>query len=283
MARRAKRGIISDVVVVSDLHCGCRFGLCPPGPIDLDDGSYTPSRMQQVVWGYWTEFWDDWVPHVTGGRPYAVVLNGDAVDGRHHNTTTQISQDLDVQKSIALLVLKPVVEACEGRFYMVRGTEAHVGPSAEIEKSLARELKAVPDETRQRARFELWLRIGGKSLVHFLHHIGTTSSAHYEGTALTKELNEAYLEAAKWGEEPPAAIVRSHRHRDYVTRINTKTGYAYCIVTAGWQLKSPLAYRIAMARTSTPSIGGLALIQGDEDFYPREKVWKIQRPTEVRL
>ncbi|HUT57511.1 MAG TPA: hypothetical protein VNA25_06630 [Phycisphaerae bacterium] len=274
---------ISNVIVVSDTHCGCRMGLCPPEVSFDDGGGYTASPLQLKTWAWWTEFWDEWVPHITRGQPYAVVVNGDMIEGRHHNATTQISANLADQSKIAESVFGTIVQRCDKRFYVVRGTEAHTGPSAETEEALAGKLDAVPDELGNHSRWELWMRIGGRSLVHFLHQIGTTSSAHYEATALTKELNETYLEAAKWALEPPAAVVRSHRHRDYITRINTHAGYAYCIVTAAWQLKTPLTHRMAMSRTSAPTIGGLALIQGDEDFYPREKVWKIDRPREVTI
>ncbi len=43
-------------------------------------------------------------------------------------------------------VLAPIVELCEGRFYMTRGTRAHVGPSGVEEERLAKRLGAKPNE-----------------------------------------------------------------------------------------------------------------------------------------
>jgi len=48
---------INNLIVVSDIHCGCKLGLCPPGDIPLDEGFYRASVLQQKVWGWWTEFW----------------------------------------------------------------------------------------------------------------------------------------------------------------------------------------------------------------------------------
>ena len=129
---------IRNVVFVSDLHCGCRLGLCPPGPVPIDDAAaYMPSRYQAATWAMWEEFWTRWVPEYCHNEPYAVVINGDTTDGVHHGTVTQISQNLADQFAIAHRILKPIADQAAGRFYMIRGTEAHVGPSGQEEERLA--------------------------------------------------------------------------------------------------------------------------------------------------
>jgi hypothetical protein len=250
---------VTNWVVVSDLHCGCQLGLCPARGVRLDGGGrYEPSPLQRTMWAWWLDLWTTWLPQVTRGEPWGVIVNGDTTDGRHHGSTTQISQNLSDQAAIAYEVLAPVALKCEGRLYMVRGTEAHVGPSAEEEEALAQRLGAIPDDAGNRARYELWKRIGPR-LVHVLHHIGSTSSAGYEATAVHRELVEAYAEAGRWREDPPDAIVRSHRHRYLETRLGGAAGNAIAVVTPGWQLKTPFAYKIAGARQSRPQLGGIVL------------------------
>jgi len=269
-------------VVVSDLHCGCTLGLCPPKVQLDDDNIYKPSSIQRKIWKYWQSFWQDWVPSVcvdrkTGKpRPFGVIVNGDTIDGRHHGATTQISQNLMIHARIAKTILEPIVSLCGGRFYMIRGTEAHVGPSAENEEQLARELGAIPNEFGQYARWELWKKIGG-GLVHILHHIGTTGSQAYEATAVHKELVEEFAEAGRWQEQPPDIIVRSHRHRCMHTHIPTDTGEAIAVVTPGWQAKTPFTWRMAGGRLSPPQFGGVIIAQGDEELYIRTKTWTIGR------
>ena len=255
----------------------------PPQEVPLDGGgTYNPSKFQRIVASWWDEFWGEWVPEVTEGQPFGVVINGDALDGVHHNSTTQISHNRADQQNIALALLKPVAELCEGRLLMVRGTEAHVGQSGEDEERLARALDAIPDENGCRSRNEIWMRVGER-LVHCLHHIGVSGSAHYSHTALSKELSEIYYESARWAEEAPGAVVRSHRHRPDEVRISTSKGYSYCFVTAGWQLKTPFAYKVPGARISPPQIGGSVIIQGPKDFYTRHQAWKLSRPKVVTL
>ncbi|MBU1235025.1 MAG: hypothetical protein KKC77_19230, partial [Proteobacteria bacterium] len=173
---------INNCIVISDIHAGCQFGLCPD-EVELDGGGYyKSSKYQKFLLKCWYSFWDDWVPKVTRGEPYCVVLNGDALDGRHHGATTQVSQNLADQHNIAAYLLKPIVEKCDGRFYFIRGTEVHTGQSSENEEKLAKELKAIKDENGRYSRNELYLRVG-KCLAHFNHHIGVTGSLAHESTA----------------------------------------------------------------------------------------------------
>jgi len=54
---------VNNLVVVSDTHCGCRLGLCPPGGVFMDEGGmYKPSKLQRKIWKMWREFWDEFVP-----------------------------------------------------------------------------------------------------------------------------------------------------------------------------------------------------------------------------
>ncbi len=280
---------VNNLVIVSDTHINCQLGLCGPKPIRLDEGgTYRASPLQRKVYRMWREFWDVWVPKACHGEPFAVVLNGDATEGiGHHGSTHQISHNAKDQFGMALGLLRPVVKLCPGRFYMTRGTEAHVGPSSVEDERLAQALGAVPDKQGRHARYHLRIRIG-RGLVDVMHHIGTTSTSSYESTALMKELAEAYTEAARWGRKPPNVVVRSHRHRHLEVRVSTtntgiharhskKPGYGIVFTTAGWQLKTPFVFRTG-SRQTVPQIGGSLIRQGDVDLYSRHWVQSMEPP-----
>ncbi len=279
-----------SLIVVSDTHAGCRLALVDPAGAYMDGGGrYLPSKFQLQMWKLWREFWDEWVPEVTKGDPYDVVHNGDAIDGVHHNSTTQISHNLEDQQRIAEGVLRPVVETCKrmgGTYYHIRGTEAHVGQSGEYEERLARSLGAKPNAEGQYARWDLWKRVGTATkrvpapLVHLLHHVGTTSSAAHESSAVNAEMTASYVEAARWGREPPDFIVRSHRHRSIAVDLNSAKGYAAAIVTPAWQGKTPFTFKIPGARLSEPQVGGVVIRQGNEEFYYRRWVRTFDRSAE---
>ena len=274
------------LIVISDTHCGCRVGLFPPEPMRVDGGGqYVPSDFQLKMWSLWRSFWDEWVPEVTKKEPYDIVHNGDAIDGVHHRSTTQISQNIEDQRRIAERCLEREVERCQkkgGTYYHIRGTEAHVGQSGEFEETLARNLGAKPNKEKQHARFDLWKRVGQSCLVHLLHHVGTTSSAAHEASAVNAELTAMYVEAARWRKEPPDFIVRSHRHRSIAVDLNSAKGYAAAIVTPAWQGKTPFTWKIPGARVSEPQLGGIMIREGDEEHYYRRKVWSFDRSPEER-
>ena len=214
---------INNIVVISDPHCGCQFGLCPAKVKKDGGGWYYPSAMQKKVWRAWEEWWGELVPKFTKGEPYALVINGDILDGVHHGAKTQISQNLTIQSRIAKEALIPILDnkMC-AEYYHIRGTEAHVGKSAELEESLAEELGAVVDEeTGNFSRWEMWMRLD-KALIHFSHHIGATSSSAYESTAVYKELVEMFNESGRWKDEPPDVVVRCLSEN---TEVLTKTGW----------------------------------------------------------
>lgn len=280
--KRLSKVPLSNLIVISDLHCGCRLGLCPPS-VSLDDGArYKSTPIQEDVWGKWLEFWQVWVPQVTRNEPYAVVLNGDAIDGVHHKAVTQITHNLTDQARIAKRILKSIVEECEGRYYHLRGTETHVGASGQEEERLAEELAAIQDKEGRHARWELWVEVGN-GLVHLTHHIGIAGSLAYETSAVQKELEQAFVEASRWGNRHPDVIVRSHRHRNIETRIQTANGFATACTTAGWQAKTPYVYKIVGGRQALPQIGGTLVRAGDEDIYTRHRLWNLKRPDTEKI
>ncbi len=278
---------IRSLIVISDTHAGCRLALYNPHDrIRLDDGGfYQPSEFQERLWVLWRDFWDEWVPTVTRGEPYDIVHNGDVIDGVHHGSTTQISQNILDQKRIAVATLKPEVDKCHlmgGSFFSIRGTGAHVGQSSVFEEEVATLLDARPNSLGQHSRWDLWKRVGGKdgALVHLLHHIGTTSSAAHESSAVNAELTAEYVEAARWGRKPPDYIVRSHRHRSIAVDLDSSRGYAAGIVTPAWQGRTPFAWKIPGARICEPQFGGILIRRGDEEHYYRRRVYTMDRTAE---
>jgi len=264
-------------VFINDLHVGCQMGLCPPKAKLDGGGTYSPNKIQKVIYSYWKEWWSKWVPKFADG-PFGIVINGDMVDGVHHRSTHQWTHNMEDQGRAAYEILAPVCARAE-KVFVIRGTEAHDGVSGEEAESLAKRLGAVKDAAGNHARFELWLKIGS-GLVHALHHVGTSGSSSYESTAVHRELVEAFQEAGRWGERPPDMIVRAHRHRYLKTEISSEHGSATAVVVPGWQAKTPFAWRIPGARQSPPQFGGIVVREGDDatgDLYVRRKIWAIGR------
>lgn len=277
--------LISNVVVVSDTHAGCQLAICPP-EVHLDEGGvYTASALQRKLFELWSHFWDVFVPEATKGEDFVVVHNGDIVDGFHHQAKTLITINLHDQAIIAEELMGPVLAnpRCRG-YYQVRGTEAHVGKSAENEEGIARTLGAIRNNYGKSARWDLRLTIGDnqgtKKKLHFLHHIGTTGSQAYEATAIHKELVESLIEASRWGEMAPDMIIRSHRHRYLKTEMAGTRGMISAFATPCWQGKTPFAWKIPGARLSSPQFGGVVIRVAHGELFTRTMV-EVPGPSPI--
>ena len=271
-----------SLVVVSDFHCGCQLGLIMPEGVQLEGGGhYEPNIVQKTMWQWWLEFWDKFVPFVTRGESYDVLVNGDTIDGEHHGTTSLIANNKAIQRKIARPILERIKSKCRN-LYIVKGTGVHDGEAAQDIEDLAKEVGAIPDKvTGQYSRWELWYRLDGEQpnvIVHALHHIGGGGSTHYETSAPTAEIVSEYVEAAQMAELPPVFVIRSHRHRFTATSLPCKNGTAWSIVTPAWQGKTAFAHKIAGARVSQPQFGGVVLRNGDEEVYFRRFWRKLSRP-----
>ena len=271
------------IVVVSDIHCGCQMGLMPPDGATIEGGGLvTPSSFQKYIYDIWRYFWDKWVPDITEGEPYDVVINGECIDGVHHKSTTQWSQNLSDQTAAAVRLLRPIVERCKGRVFLIRGTEAHSGKSGCEDERCGRELAKYGNIAKTKdgfySRYDLWKNLGG-GLVHFTHHIGATGSAAYESTAPHKEITEAFIEAGRWDQRPPDVVVRSHRHRHIIDLMATTRGNAFAVVTPGWQGKTPFTHKIAGGRSTQPQFGGIVLTWATKEklIYERHYVRRLER------
>lgn len=271
---------VRRLVVISDTHCGCAMGLCPPSFALDDGGEYQASRLQRVVWGWWEEFWGEFVPHATRGEPYAIVHNGDVIDGSHHKGTTQITHNIGTQRRIAEVCLRPHITRAAA-YYHIRGTEVHIGQSGEDEEAVARALGAKPDGEGRHAQWEFRATIGNR-LIHFTHHISTSTSPYAESGGLMREIVNMYVECGQSGDRPVDLIVRSHRHRTMEVTVPGKHGKCTAIATPAWQLKTPYVFRTG-ARLTQPQIGGVVISLVDDELFTRTFVKRITPPKEVRL
>ncbi len=276
----------SAVIAVSDLHVASTFGLCPPRGMHLDGGGrYEPSKFQAGLYKAWRHFWDEFVPYtVRDYRIAAVVVNGDAIEGIHHNRTGIVGTTLTEMENAAVQLLEPIRDVAE-RFFFVRGTEAHAGAMAESEEAIAKRLGAVPTETGESSHWQVRIRPrGSHTLFHFAHHIGVTSSAAYETSAPMREMIATFVEAAQWEQGLPDVVVRSHRHRFTLVPLpGAKDGVyrrRYLAITPGWQLKTPHAERIDRMRM--PHVGGIVFLVEDGKCNVVEKLYPLPEPEPIQ-
>ena len=268
------------IVAISDIHAGSTFALLPPHGVELDDGQVVlPNKYQSALWECWLDFWSHHVPTITKGYDKkAVVINGDLIDGVHHRTIALVSNSWEVQEKLATEILSPLPRHV-GPTYVVRGTEAHSDVGAQSEERIARAIGAKKLDGHCSV-YQLWIEAEGV-LIQFAHHVGTTSSAAYESSALMREMVAGLVEAGQFNKKLPSLFVRSHRHRYCEVSVPAAEGKKTCIVTPGWQLRTP--YIEKWDRMRLPHIGGLVILIENGHYEVHTKLYPLPEPEPVRL
>jgi hypothetical protein len=254
------------VAKTSDQHAGSTLGLCPPEGVRVDDDSeYRPSKAQRWTWERWTGFWKEVadVRKQLGAELYC-VYNGDAVEGDHHNTSQIISRNPEPQTYITERVFG--VPQSPDKVFVVRGTEAHVGPAASSEELLAKRLKAQRTPNKTWSWWHLRMEVHGVRL-DFQHH-GRVGTRPWTKTSAPGSLAlEIFYEHARRGIPHPHIAVRSHRH---VYADSYDAHPTRVIGLPAWQLKTAHAHKVAPE--SIADIGGVFTViypDGKYDVHPR--------------
>lgn len=267
---------MKTITVVSDLHIGSSVGLCDESGFQLSDGGvYLGSKFQNAIWKAWQSFFSFANSISANAEKKILIINGDLVDGAHHNTVALATNNIESQEDAAIRMLQPVTKDFDMTF-VTRGTEAHTQPGAQSDERIAKGIGAVKDEIGQYSRWQLWLDVDNV-IFNIAHHIGTTSSAAYESSAVMREMVAGLVEAGQWGQRLPDVMIRSHRHRFIGLMIPSINGMIQGIVTPGWQLRSPYVERIDRMRM--PHIGGVVFCVEDGACQIRQKLFPVQTAT----
>lgn len=247
-----KRPIV--LAVTSDIHCGSTLAAVPAEGVLLDNGDrYLPSKASLWMWNNWALFWSEVKDHVAAtGAELWNVFNGDLTEGNHHGTTQIVSGNPESQAYLLERVFGVAQAAKPSHTFVVRGTEAHVGPSGATEEAFARGLGAERTPEGKWSFFHLRLQPHGV-LMDFQHHPSTKGNLPWTAPAAVQRLAfRIWTEHTLRGLEPPKLAIRSHTH---VTRDSGDAFPTRAIITPSWQLKTAHAHKVAA--DAIADVGGL--------------------------
>jgi hypothetical protein len=192
-------------IILADLHCGHRYGLCPPqwqlG--DTEDHEYQKSQIwESKTWDWYTKV----IAEI--GRVDHCIINGDAIDGSGGSSggTELITSDRHHQVKIAQDCLS-IIQAEKWTF--VRGTPYHTGDIEDFEDILA-------EGFGTHAQDHAWLEYSG-CVVDIKHHIGSTSVPRNVPPSLSRESVWNLLWAEHKLQPKSNVFIRSHLHKYYFT------------------------------------------------------------------
>lgn len=264
----AKRKAAKDrpllIAVTSDLHCGSTVALCAP-EIHLDDGGeYRASKAQLWLWAKWQEFWKKAEAKRRAlDATFYQLYNGDVTEGDHHKTTQILSANPTAQAAVVNEVMRVPLALKPDGLVFVRGTEAHVGPSAAFEERIALGLKkdgwpVVTDGVTGNASHWHWTMEHQGVRLDFAHHgkFGTRPSTKMN-TVLALAF-DIFTRAAMDGRPHPHLAVRSHMHQygDTATSYPTRL-----IQMPAWQLATAYIHRLNPGAIA--DVGGILITIAD--------------------
>lgn len=255
------------LAVTSDQHCGSTVALCPPR-IQLDDGGeYVASKAQQWIWQRWEGFWGrvrDTVRQHRGAK-LIQAFNGDLTEGDHHKTTQILSGNPTAQAAVVNAAMKVPLALKPDAIFVIRGTEAHVGPSAAFEERIALGLKkdgwpVQPEHgTGNAAHWHVALDLDGFR-VDIAHHGRMGQRPWTKGNVVLNLAAEIFYQHAAAGRPHPHLAIRSHLHQFF------DTGHAHptrLVQMPAWQLATAYIHRIAP--NAIADVGGLiAVVRGGQ-------------------
>ncbi len=264
----SKRPVI--VAITSDIHAGSTLGACPADGVRLDDGGmFMPSKPQ--VWLH--ECMQDYWATVAKARKelkagLTVVYNGDLFDGpAHHGTPQCISSHPEPQMYLATTLFGIAKALVPDKTYIVRGTEAHVGPAGATEEAFAAMIGA--EKNHDAHRYSWWhlrLNVNGTRF-DFQHHPSTKGTVPWTAAAgVAREAFRVWTEHKEKDLDHPHIVIRSHTH---VHRDSFDAHRSRAIITPAFQLKTSFGHKVASA--SIADIGGIYIICYPDGTYDVRK------------
>lgn len=252
------------LAITSDQHCGSTVALCPP-KIQLDDGGeYHASKAQLWLWDRWQAFWQ-YAEQVRRRHDayFIQIYNGDLTEGDHHKTTQILSGNPTAQASVVNAVLKVPLALKPDGIVGIRGTEAHVGPSAAFEERIFLGLKkdgwpVRVDEVTGNASHWHWTFAHQGVRLDIAHHGKFGSRPSTKMNTVIALACDIFTRAAIDGRDYPHLAVRSHMHQF------GDTGSAYptrLIQMPAWQLATAYIHRLNPGAIA--DVGGIIVTIAD--------------------
>lgn len=187
------------ILILSDLHCGHRYGLAHP--------EQCVNKIQLEGWKFFEE-------GIKKNGPYDIVfLNGDAIDGKgkKNSGVELITTNLEEQADMAIKILRRIQFLNKNKslqFYFTRGTPYHTGEAEDWENLIAREFR-IGNKTN--IGETLLIEVNGITF-DLKHKISSGSLPHTRSSAPGRDIVFAILKESLEGRAKADVFIRSHVH-----------------------------------------------------------------------
>lgn len=253
---------MKSILFVSDQHIGSTVALCKPLN-ELDDGGqYKASKGQRWVWRCWNNMLE-WVDREKIGD-LTTINDGDLTEGDFKKRSAQvITHNPANVVTLATQILEPLAEMSTALFF-VRGTPAHVGPSAPLEEQVARKFDNTVycPENGAASWWHLPLEVEGVrfSIAHE-PGIGVSKNPQAKFNGINALASRAVHDYANAGLPLPHLLIRAHNH----THRDSEDNYIVRAITLpAWTLATEYIKKIDPTALATV---GAVMVNVDRGKY----------------
>jgi hypothetical protein len=260
------------ISVISDMQTGSSVALCPPKWNLYDGGTHTASPGQMLMHRKWIDSAKnikDLLTETRRRKRLVIVLNGEPIDGNHHDTPQLITKTPNEQLEMASALIDEWMQVAEYEpkrgdcMYLVRGTDVH--EKGEHIERLGRDFEGVvpyrkdSSSTTKDGRYhhqKLRKTVNGH-LFQIAHHgLGVGTRPWTRENSISYSLKQIYFDCLDDKQPIPSVVIASHFHRFVQAYYHGKQKTIYGCVTPSWQLKTNYITRIASLENLN-SIGNL--------------------------
>ena len=248
------------IAVLSDMQVGSTVALSPPNWNLLDGGTWRASGAQSIIYRQWVTSAEKVrdLRHEGKRKRLVVVLNGEPIEGDHHDTAQIITKNVTEQIDMAISLLDQWLGIAEYNpkrgdcIYLVRGTSAH--EKGEHIERIGRDLDGVvpyrkdssPIVKDGRYHYQKLRRTVNGKLFDFAHHgFSRGSRAWTRSNSIRYALQSMYFDALDYGKPIPDYVIRSHKHVYIHDTYHGERKTIWGCQTPCWQLKTQFGNQVA--------------------------------------
>lgn len=244
-------------IVISDTHSGSNHALFIGRNWQGIQNTHYPTSAQIEIRKHLLRYAAE-VAHARKGKRIRLVVNGDAIDGDHHNSgdvcTINEKEQSDIHIEIMIEFQKLIKWQRGDELYYTKGTQSHVHHQ---EDYIGEQMGAVANGDYYSWDF-LKLETNGV-LSWFVHHGAGAGHGANEGNNVRNWLKNICYDALKDGERQPDIVYTGHTHdptySTFISRNGMKFYTMHGIGLPSWQAKTTYAWMKAPVQRN--KIGGV--------------------------
>jgi hypothetical protein len=249
------------IAVMSDLHVGSTVAVAPPKWNRGEGGTHKPSPAQMILYREWlksAKVVKDCRTEGRGKKRLILVLNGEPIEGDHHDSAQLITKDTKEQINMSISLIDVWMQEAEyedkrgDRMYLVRGSGAH--EKGNYIEDIGRDLDGVVPVRKDSSSTTRDGKYAHEKLLRFVNGVLFDIAHHgfrrgYRAWTSSRSIRYA-LESMYWNclnndLDIPDYVIRSHLHHFTEAYFSEKKKpLMHGCITPGWKLKDHFINRV---------------------------------------